>query len=106
MCHARFAEYGLALDVPISYVDVGEGKTLPMVRPTDMFQYLADIGKLGILFGSHSAADLEEFWRRFRAIEPNNSVFADLDSGRLTASRLIPCVCHGDEGRGKKKRQS
>ncbi|CAE7709548.1 unnamed protein product [Symbiodinium sp. CCMP2592] len=100
----RFKEFGLALDVPISYVNVGDSNCdLPMIRPSDLFQHLADLGKLDLLFGQQPASVLPEFWSRFQEVEPNNTVHAAFAAGTMHPDRTIPMVIHGDEGRGRKR---
>ena len=108
MSHLRFTEFGLALDVPISYVDVGapHGTSfpMPMIKPTHFYQHLADLGKLDVLYGQRSPDQLNEFWDRFSVTEPGNTIIEALESGALPKARTIPMLPHGDEGRGKKRR--
>ena len=100
----RFAEFGLALDVPITYVDVGNPKAdFPMLKPSEFYQNLADLGKFDILYGQQDVNLLSEFWQRFKAVEPNNTIHDSFESGALSPSKTIPLVLHGDEGRGKKR---
>ena len=100
----RFQHFGLALDVAISYVDVGSKKRLvPMLKPSDFYQNLADLGKLDVLYGQRDPSILQEFWHRFAIIEPHNTIHTALQSGALSPCRTIPMVLHGDEGRGKKR---
>ena len=101
----RFADFGLALDVPITYVNVGNPKAdVPLLKPTDFYQHLADIGKWDILYGKQDASLLPLFWQRFAEVEPNNTIHDAFESGVLDPCRTIPLVLHGDEGRGKKRR--
>ena len=102
----RFKEFGLALDVPISYVDVGcEEYELPMLKPSTLFQHFADIGRIDLLFGEQPRSALVDFWERYEHIEGDHPVFARFRSGELVPARCVPMYCHGDEGRGKKRRQ-
>lgn len=100
----RFRQFGLALDVPISYVNVGCDKwDLPMIKPSDLYQHLADLGKLDLLFGKQPPSVLLEFWNRFQAVEPLNPIHAAFAAGKMDAAKTIPVYIHGDEGRGKKR---
>ena len=57
----RFKQYGLALDVPISYVDVGDAKqNLPWIKPTDMFEHLAQLDKLNVLYAEQEPSVLTQ----------------------------------------------
>ena len=59
-----FKHYGLALDVPISYVDVGDSKNhVPWIKPTDFFQHLADLGKLNLLYAEQDTSVLTQLPR-------------------------------------------
>ena len=74
-----------------------------MIKPSDLFQHLADLGKLNLLFGQQPATVLPEFWSRFQVVEPNNTVHAAFAAGKMHPNRTIPMVIHGDEGRGRKR---
>ncbi|CAE7288328.1 unnamed protein product [Symbiodinium necroappetens] len=108
-----FKEYGLALDVPISYVDVGDAKqNLPWIKPTDMFEHLAQLDKLNVLYAEQEPSVLTQppgptygslqFWERFRHVEPTNTILDSFSSGILVPERTIPMLVHGDEARSKK----
>ncbi|CAE7658961.1 unnamed protein product [Symbiodinium sp. CCMP2592] len=74
--HEVFKHYGLALDIPISYVDVGDAKkNMPWIKP---------------------------FWARFAVLEPGNTINDCFDSGLCVPERTIPLLLHGDEARSKK----
>ena len=101
--HSRFRQFGLALDVPISYIDVGSPKfELQMLKPSHFYQHLADLGKLNILYGKEDPSILQEFWYRFSQVEPANTILESFESGALDPCHTIPLLLHGDEGRGKK----
>ena len=73
----RFKEFGFALDVPISNVDVGYEKALmPMIRPTDFYQHLADLGKLSILYAEQDTAVLTKCPRLVysRSLQPSHKI--------------------------------
>ena len=46
-------------------------------------------------------ADLATFWRKWRVVEPNNRVFTDHGND---LDHCIPCMLHGDEGTGHRKK--
>ena len=73
-----------------------------MLKPSDLYQHLADLGILDILFGKEDPSILAEFWSRFSQIEPGNTILDCFESGSLDPCRTIPLLLHGDEGRGKK----
>ncbi|CAE7200750.1 unnamed protein product [Symbiodinium sp. CCMP2592] len=111
--HEVFKHYGLALDIPISYVDVGDAKkNMPWIKPTDLFQHLADLGKLDLLYAEQDTSVLTQlprpisgvqwFWARFAVLEPGNTINDCFDSGLCVPERTIPLLLHGDEARSKK----
>ena len=46
---------------------------------------------------------LQTFWRRYGKIRHGHEVFQASAQGRVALSRAIPCLVHGDEGRGFKR---
>ena len=76
---------------------------MPLIKPSDFYQHLANLGKLDILYGQQDPKLLEQFWQRFYLTEPGNTINEALQSGALPPCRTIPMVLHGDEGRGKKR---
>ncbi|CAE7359121.1 unnamed protein product [Symbiodinium sp. CCMP2456] len=100
---AKFKDFGFALDLPISNVDVGNEKSLmPMIRPTDFYRHLADLGKLSILYADQDTAVLTKFWDRFAIVEPWHTINDSFEAGLLVPERTIPLLLHGDEARSKK----
>lgn len=102
----RFRKHGLALDVDISWVDVGSEKEFPIIRPTDMISFLAESGNLSKLAGGITVnlkECLQEFWRRYSRECPDHGVYGAAADGEVALSRCFPCYLHGDEGRGLKK---
>ena len=62
-----------------------------------MVHWLASVNKLDLL---HAGANRLEFWRRFSRARPDHPIY----SQNINMNRAIPMLCHGDEGRSKKKR--
>ena len=63
--------------MPISNVDVGYEKALmPMIRPTDFYQHLADLGKLSILYAEQDTAVLTKCPRLVysRSLQPSHKI--------------------------------
>ena len=45
-----------------------------------------------------------DYWEKFRHVHPEFHLYSRPDFDERMASRCIPCLLHGDEGRGKAKR--
>lgn len=68
----RFRRHNLALDIPISWIDLPKGGLrFPVLRMTDTIKYLARADFLNKLVGEMNMAEIEPtlltFWRRFAA---------------------------------------
>ena len=108
--HRLFNRYGIALKVPISYLDVatdtGEDNiSLPYLRITDYLQLLAQsyphllLG--GLEMGTASQELCQTFWLRYRRYHPEHRVFE-----RYTEEDFkfcLPVYIHGDKGRTLQK---
>lgn len=100
----RFQQHGLALKIPISWVDLPSGDVkFPVLRITDTISYLVHWGYINKLLGdmpmSEAKPTLLTFWRRFSKQNPGHQVF----DSNVSLSRAIPVMIHGDEGRGFKR---
>eukprot|EP00439_Symbiodinium_sp_Y106_P035573 s6221_g4.t1 len=90
--------WSLNIDVPLTYVDVGNDCRIPMLLPADYIRTLRDAGYLNKLLGS---SRLAEFWENFRGEQPTHEVF---DHGHfIDYSSLVPLYLHGDGGRTYKR---
>ena len=47
---------------------------------------------------------LREYWRRFQKVSPSHPIFQLEREGKIVLGRTAPCVVHGDEGRGRKRK--
>jgi len=104
----RFRRHNLALDIPISWVDLPKGGLrFPVLRMTDTIKYLARADFLNKLVGEMNMAEIEPtlltFWRRFAVQHSDHEVFQANIDGRVSLARSIPIVIHGGEGRGFKR---
>ncbi|CAE7779886.1 unnamed protein product [Symbiodinium sp. CCMP2456] len=100
---AKFKEFGFALDIPISKIDVGYPKGLmPMIRPTDFYAHLAGLDKISLLYAEQDTQVLSKFWARFAVLEPWNTINDSFEAGTMVPERTIPLLLHGDEARSRK----
>ena len=100
----RFKEEGLALDVPISWIDLPKGNVrFPILRLTDTINYMCKNDFLPKLMGETPETEMEDtllkFWRRYSLSHADHQVF----SSGVALRRAIPVMVHGDEGRGFKR---
>ena len=106
-------QYKLALPVEMTTIPKvpgmmysGEIKVLSLKH---WVQFMVQFNLWHILCGLRRADEnrerkiLLEFWRRYRLLRPTHSIWELSDSGQLDLSRTAPLMCHGDEGRGRKK---
>ena len=54
---------------------------------------------VGVSSWNKMKAVLQEFWNRFRGLDPNHPVFTLEQNGILSLDRLVPYYTHSDEGR-------
>ena len=104
---ARFGKYDLALDIPISWVDLTETSSFPVLAVTDTVDYLVKSKNLPKLFGDKPVEGVQdtllEFWRRYALECPDFPIFSASMEGKISLRRSIPVYIHGDEGRGFKR---
>ena len=111
MVHVFFRRAGLAANVPISVVNVGNNSELskwPFVKFSDWIRHLIDTNRLARqLCGVRTTSEMRErlviFWDRFKALHPTHEVFQRSSCGQLDLSSAIPVWSHTDEGRTQKK---
>lgn len=104
----RFREQGLALDIPISWIDLPKGDLkFPILRMTDTVSYMCKHDCLNKLMGDMPNEKMEQtlltFWRRFSLQHADHEVFSASEAGKLSLSRTVPVMIRGDEGRGFKR---
>eukprot|EP00435_Cladocopium_sp_Y103_P041316 s1356_g11.t1 len=108
----RFQANDLSLNVPISWVPLataGEDDQLfPILKPSDMVNYLCQTGNLEKLFGEEPLETIQttllEFWNRFAKEVPDHQLFHANQAEQVSLSRSVPIMVHGDEGRNFKRK--
>ena len=105
--HKVFQESGCTLDVPLSYMKLESGESLPYIRTTDWLRFLLRTNRLEYLTGEANPAKrqlaLLHFWDMYSAINGDHPVYAEAAAGRIQLHEAIPVFHHGDEGRGFKR---
>lgn len=106
-------KFGLALPIEFSTLKKTAGISykgeLAMLKLKSWLAYIVSMNVFHLLCGLHSADQKREksilttFWSRFRKLRPTHPMWARVDAGLLDISRCAPLVCHGDEGRGRKR---
>lgn len=108
--HGVFRKCGQSLPVKISRVDLVSKPRFPYVQFSDWLKYLIEFDQLDHLVGTTDPVemhkDLQTFWDRFRSSHPSHVMFDSTVQGAPQHPECtIPIVLHGDEGRGRKKKQ-
>ena len=107
--HDVLRRHGHSCPIEVHTVDLGdkELKEFPFIRFSVWLQYLGLTRIMRQLCGVSSLGKLKsvlgEFWRRFRAINPNHDIFEMSDAGTIDLKFTIPYYSHSDEGRSYKK---
>ncbi|CAE7379915.1 unnamed protein product [Symbiodinium sp. CCMP2456] len=106
--HRIFRQHGLAVNVTIDRLDLGNApvlKSFPFIKLSSWVTYLLDHNLLHKLTGIqdelYMGEVLVEFWARYRALFPQHDLWNHSD---IDLSRAIPVYTHTDEGRTYKKR--
>lgn len=107
--HEVLQNAGLSCPVQVEMVDLGEGslKTHPYIKLSSWAQHLLDTKRFtrqmtGTANFHKMHSVLEEFWKRFRKLKPDHTVFRLADRGSLNLRSCIPYFSHTDEGRSVK----
>lgn len=108
--HQTFKAFGQSLDLKISRVDLVSKSRFPYVSLSDWLKYVVENDSLEQIVGVKDLQDMQPllttFWSRFRFSHPHHKMYDPLESGAPQHhSMTIPIVMHGDEGRGRKKKQ-
>lgn len=106
-----FGNYGLRLDVEISYGVVGSERKFPYIKVASLVQSLDRNGKLDRLLGfgpdyntlEKCGDRLQEFWEQYKILHPNHQVYTLVSGGQMSLCQCLPVYCHGDEGTTYKK---
>ncbi|CAE7318528.1 unnamed protein product [Symbiodinium sp. CCMP2592] len=101
---ALLCKHGLTLPIGLSWTAAGSINRYPFLSPKTTLEVLSRQGYFHRVTGVpvhlvHETLGL--FWKKFRAVHPQHSVFDNSDN--LDFERLIPYYLHGDGGRGYKK---
>lgn len=108
--HKVFRDHGASLDVKISRCDLVSKSGFPYVKFGDWLKYIVESDLLQYLVGTNDLkamrSDLNLFWSRFQKSHPDHKMFDANEPGApQNHGMTIPVVVHGDEGRGRKKKQ-
>ena len=95
---------GLSYPFSLSFSKVGEWDDFPWIRPSDFIKTLGLTGDLHRILGGHrnlreAAPLLQEFWKRWRVVQPLHSIF----KLNLPLQQCVPLYVHEDEGVTYKK---
>ena len=92
-----FEIQGLKVRVPLTDVDVGMEKPVPILKASDMLRTMALHNKVNdCLLGGGGLEAAKEFWQKYRALWPEHPVF-ERHPSRLQC--CLPVFLHADEGR-------
>ena len=107
--HRVFARFGQSLPIKIARVDLPSKSRFPYVPFEHWLRYLVQQDQLDQLCGTRDLPDireaLKEFWSKYQEIHSTHEIFARAAAGSICLDLTIPVVCHGDEGRGLKRKQ-
>ena len=105
--HKLLRKHKLSLPIPLRGItDKPEVKGFPRLKPLDLFAYMAESGHLNKLLGGKSLQSshglLEDFWCKYRKVEPGFELFRP-EYSDIPLGDCVPIVAHMDGGRGYKK---
>ena len=106
-CRRLFVnKLGLALPIPISWLEAKDDSVeVPLLLLRDWAQYIVDSNSLHVLLRPdppREEAILASFWSKFKATQPSHPIFEIAERNQVQL-HTVPCVMHGDEGRGRKR---
>ena len=108
-CHTIFRQFGQSLPIKLSRTDLPTLKRFPYISFATWFRHLVQHDELDRLVGVKDRAEIEDrllkFWDGYFHTQKTHILYDRHMNGDLCASRTIPVLHHGDEGRGYKKRQ-
>lgn len=97
----QFHKYGLAADIPVSYIDVGLKAKHPILCVENTLGTLSKHNKLHILFQGNTEGAYEQFWTKWKLLQPQHPVF---EIHPNNTGHCIPVAIHCDEGQTLKKK--
>lgn len=95
------AGFGLSVDIPYTYIDVGLKETHPTLSVGDTLRTLVRHGKQDLVFMGNKTSTYEGFWKEWRQLYPSHPMF-DWHSEHLGS--CVPIAVHLDEGTTLKKK--
>jgi hypothetical protein len=109
--HQVLEKHGLTCPIQIDRVDLDEAKRykrFPYIKFSTWVKYLLDTDRLPRQLCACDSLQsmevkLEEFWKRYEAIQPTHKIFQMKESGEVDLRYVIPVYSHTDEGRSYKK---
>ncbi|CAK9002243.1 unnamed protein product [Durusdinium trenchii] len=107
--HRVFKQCGQSLEIKISRVDLVSKTDFPYVRFSSWLKYLVEFDQMQQLVGVSDISTMNKvlkmFWSRFRESHPEHRMYSAEPGAPQHPEFTIPVVTHGDEGRGRKKKQ-
>lgn len=97
----NFVDYGLAADIPFTYINVGLKQSHPVLSLVDILDCLDRSGKLDVIMQGNKERDFEQFWSKYRMVQPHHPIFLT-HAGR--EQFCVPIAVHCDEGTTLKKK--
>ena len=119
--HSYIAQKKRLLQIPVNLVStpvrvIIKGKPrkdrmdFPTLLPSEWLRFSLHSGGEAFLAGNSLDAVeaytslLSDYWEKYERSHPSFHLFKRPDYGPELVARCIPCMVHGDEGRGKAKR--
>ena len=108
-CHSLFSQLKLKMPLDVSFLKTESDLRVPYISVRTWLQMLTDQNCTHLAAGlrrpdgAREAAIFQEFWKRFAENHSEHPVFERAKAGFVTLDKCIPLLCHGDEGRSKKR---
>ena len=105
-CHSLFSRLKLQMPLAPGYLKTETDLRIPYISVQSWLQMLVDHNCTNITVGllhpdtAREHAILQEFWARYRENHAEHPIFS---KSAVDLGRCIPLLCHGDEGRSKKR---
>ena len=108
-CHSLFGRLKLQMPLEPGYLKTETDLRIPYISVQSWLQMLVDQNCTNMTVGLRRPdpvrehAILQEFWERFREKHAGHPIFSKALAGAVDLGKCIPLLCHGDEGRSKKR---
>lgn len=106
-------QYKIRLPVQISELKKSPGVrymgSFKVISLRSWIEFLTNFNVWHVMLGLHhpdearERAILTEFWRLYKAANPQHMLWQVVEENSVDLSKCLPILCHGDEGRGRKK---